>query len=63
MTVYLRHDGLAWLETIRTWSEAYEERCAVPYQDHKIVADETTALLDMMFHLPLIPLVEISSVH
>ena len=38
-------DGLAWLESMRTWSEAYEARCMVPHQDNKIVADETTALL------------------
>ncbi|MCJ1405075.1 hypothetical protein MMC11_008301 [Xylographa trunciseda] len=38
-------DGLHWLDDIRSWSQAYEERNMVSDPDNKKVADETVVLL------------------
>jgi hypothetical protein len=43
-------DGLTWLESVRAWSQAYEERCMRPAPTNFVVAAETTRLL--LFDVP-----------
>ncbi|OJJ63493.1 hypothetical protein ASPSYDRAFT_83555 [Aspergillus sydowii CBS 593.65] len=38
-------DGLQWLEEIMAWSDAYEEKCMLPDEKNREVADQTTAVL------------------
>ena len=43
-------DALTWLENVRAWSQAYEERCMRPAATNFTVAAETTRLL--LFDVP-----------